>query len=62
MQMSLRKGKIMSSPSGGVVSLQLDKSTTIAGVHYLASYTPVNGDFCWVIVVERDLLIIGKQA
>lgn len=61
-RLQLRKGQV-SAVSAPTVTITLGGSTTtIAGVSYLASYTPTVNDVVFVLVDGPSLLVLGKLA
>lgn len=58
----LRKG-VVQAVTAPTVTIRLGGSTTdIAGVRYLASYTPAVGNVVFVLVDGPALLILGRLA
>jgi hypothetical protein len=58
-----RQWGVVQSLQSGSLTLTLGGSTTpIAGVRYLASYTPTAGDTVVVDHVGSDIMVIGKLA
>lgn len=55
----LRQFKVVSVQSGSVT---IDDGVDVAGIKYLASYSPTVNDVVWAVVTESDILILGKLA
>ncbi len=56
----LRQGVVDGVP-GATVDVRIAGSSTIVyGVRYLDGQTLTNGDTVWIVVLERDLFVLGK--
>jgi hypothetical protein len=58
-------GVVQSSTAGPPASVTVTlsgSSTSTAGIRYLASYTPTNGDTVLILRAGGDLVCIGKLA
>jgi len=58
----LRFGQVSASAVGSVSVTVAGSSTVVAGVKYLASYTPVVNDTVVMLTDGVDVLVIGKTA
>ena len=59
---ALRQGTVVSLQSGSLTITLSGGSNSISGVKYLASYSPTIGDVIFVMVNNKDLIILGKLA
>lgn len=58
----LRQGKVSSIQTGSVTITIGGSTATVAGVKYLASYSPTTNDAVWMLSDGRNVIILGKLA
>jgi len=58
----LRFGQVSASAVGSVTVTVAGSSTTISGVRYLSTYTPVVNDTVVMLTDGIDLLVLGRTA